>query len=273
MVVNDANKRVGIVLYTTYLTTLNMLQDSPHVKIPQTLLAGALAGAAQSLAAAPIDAIVTRFSVSEILESHHKSLWTYSWSKLQSIGPYGIFSGFTLSLVKESWAYSLYFATFELIKGEGYRRFVHHWYPYRHDSNQRPNRIVFPSFVLLAGSLAAVALQLVQYPLGKVQKVHLIRLEAIDFANIKHHLPTWHMYVEAYPNTWKQINRLIIKDANGSWLRWLYGGFVRSTLVCLPGTSIGLIVFEIMRLRYSDEVELPAIDGTLDVDNDEKTTI
>jgi hypothetical protein len=247
---------------------MSLLQnDTGYYRLSQTLISGAIAGAVQSLAAAPIDAIVTRFSVSDMLESDHRSLWSYGWQKLREIGVSGVFAGFGISLIKESLAFSLYFTTFEFVKGAGYRTFVRHWYK---DQNKdfkeiKPGRLVFPTFVLLAGSLSTFALQLVHYPLGKIQKLHFIRLEALDISNTAH-IPSWRLYMSAYEKTFKQINKLIIKDASSSWFRWLYSGFFRSTLVALPSTSIGLVVFEIMRLRYSDETPVLEHDESIDYD-------
>lgn len=236
-------------LYTTYLTSLHVLSpESRNYQVSQTFKAGALAGAAQALAAAPIDAITTRFEVSEILESKHLSLWRYGYKKLQEIGVYGVFAGSGISLVKESLSFALYFASFELVKGTWYHKFVNYWY--RDPDKKGPNRAVFPTFVLFAGGVASLALQIVQYPLGKIQKLHFIRLEAIDVAN-KAHTPAWQIYLHTYSKTFKQVRRQSVKDAGGSIIRWLYTGFWWSSLVSMPSTSIGLVVFEIMRLRYS----------------------
>ncbi|KAA8917131.1 hypothetical protein TRICI_000727 [Trichomonascus ciferrii] len=113
-----ANSAVGVALYTSYLSSLAILRDdNGHYGLRQTLISGAVAGAVQSLAAAPIDAIVTRFNVSEMIQSDHKALWQYGWTKLKEIGPHGVFSGFAVSLLKESLSFALYFATFEEIKG------------------------------------------------------------------------------------------------------------------------------------------------------------
>lgn len=244
-----ANSAVGVALYTSYLSSLAILRDdNGHYGLRQTLISGAVAGGVQSLAAAPIDAIVTRFNVSEMIQSDHKALWQYGWTKLKEIGPHGVFSGFAVSLLKESLSFALYFATFEEIKGSWYRKFVQHFYT---NKERDPGRFVFPSFVLLAGFTATFSLQAAHYPLGKIQKLHLIRLEALDLSNRLNHKPSWRLYFRAYQKTLRQMNKLRVRDAQGSWFRWLYGGFFRSTLMAIPSTSIGLIVFEIMRLRYN----------------------
>lgn len=233
--------------------------SSREYTVKQTFKAGAIAGAVQALAASPIDAIVTRFEVSEILESKHLSLWKYGYMKLQEIGLYGVFAGSAFSLVKESLSFALYFSSFELIKGTCYRKFVNYWYP---DNVKTPNRVVFPTFVLLAGGIASLALQIVHYPLGKVQKLHLMRLEALDVAN-KSQTPTWRIYFNAYSKTFDQVHRQSIKDAGGSIVRWMYSGFWWTSLLSMPSTSIGLVVFEIMRIRYITDDSSPFDDETI----------
>lgn len=315
---------VGLVLYSTYLTSLTLIQKSQakeqkriHEQLgipilpghyPSSIMidafyAGAIAGAAQSLAAAPIDAIVTRFSASELLDSGHNTMWSYGIAKLKEIGPRGVFSGFSLSLFKESLGFGLFFSTFETIKGPWYRTYINFF----HDGDTKSaHKAVYPTFILFSGAMAAAAVQLVHYPLGKVQKLYLMRLEALDeiarqqelvnkknkllykTKNLKSATPetsrnllnfmrqfitnrrysaidfkkvivdfiipphsVFRLYSKAYSHTFNQIHKLVIKDAAGNWWRWFYGGFVRSTLATMPSTSIGLVVFEIMRLRYA----------------------
>lgn len=265
--------------------------------------AGAVAGTMQSLAAAPIDAIVTRFSASELLNSEYKTMWTYGWAKLKEIGPRGVFSGYSISFIKESLGFGLFFSTFETIKGPWYRTYVNFF----HDGDpKKATRALYPSFILFAGAMSAIAVQFVHYPLGKIQKLYLMRLEALDdiarqqkelkkkqdlqkakptiksatpettknlfiflkqqFTN-KTHKPIDYkkilidfiipphsflrLYSKGYIHTFQQIHRIVVRDCNGHWGRWLYGGFIRSTLATMPSTSIGLVVFEIMRLRYA----------------------
>ena len=53
-------------------------------------------------------------------------------------------------------------------------------------SNLEKNRLIKilkSSFILLAGASAAFTLLAVQYPIAKVQKIHLSRLEALDVYN------------------------------------------------------------------------------------------
>lgn len=217
-----------------------------------TFQAGFIAGAAQSLAAAPIDAIVTRFSASEMLSSKHKTMWSYSLEKLREVGPRGVFAGYPISFVKESFGFACFFCTFETVKGQWYRTYIKYV-----KGGEPGGRIVYPSFILLAGALAAGSVQVVHYPMGKIQKLHLMRLEALDEVN-RQRPPTskysmWKLYSKTYLHTYQQAAKMVARDAGGSWWRWLYGGFSRYTLMTMPSTSIGLVVFEIMRLRYAIE--------------------
>ena len=85
-----------------------------------TWRAGFVAGAVQSLAAAPVDAIYTRLTVAEMLEGSHENLWVFGFNKLREIGLIGVFAGYGFSLVKESFGFAFYFLTFEIIKTQGY---------------------------------------------------------------------------------------------------------------------------------------------------------
>ncbi|KAK9467558.1 mitochondrial carrier domain-containing protein [Lipomyces arxii] len=277
-----ANSVVGIILYTTYLTALPLFSnnDSDSFFGPanevltwrQTMAAGFIAGGAQSLAAAPIDAIFTRFSVSELLEDSlrdsdqtHKSLWRYGWEKLGSIGLRGVFAGYSLSFAKEATGFAVFFSTFEAVKQWSYKRLVTEYgaplpkyvdrdsNPDKHASiREKPSAALYPASILGAGAAASVALQIVQHPLTRIQAVQLTILEAMDFAGSRHFRED---YIEAYRRTFHQIKSQKTLSRH-SWLSWLYRGLGRSVIVTVPSTSIGLFVFEIMRVRFMEEVEV-----------------
>ncbi|KAK9473472.1 mitochondrial carrier domain-containing protein [Dipodascopsis tothii] len=281
-----ANSAVGLVLYTTYLTALPAFappepttvapaaapaggqapllaqaQAQTLLTFRQTFAAGVVAGAAQSLAAAPIDAIFTRFSVHELLDrengGRHKSMWQYCYDKLREVGPRGVFAGYTLSLAKEGLGYGVFFASFETLKQTLLRREA----PAAPADDgprslsktirQKSSAARYPALVLVSGAAAAVMLQAVQFPLGRLQSLHLTILEGIDHAAYRRSARgAVQLYVHAYGELYRQACRL--KDVGGarSWPRWLYKGFLRSTVSMLPSTSIGLFVFEIMRIRF-----------------------
>lgn len=277
-----------------------------------SFVAGGIAGAVQSLVAAPIDAIVTRFSASELITSQHSTMWSYGIQKLREIGPRGVFAGYLLSLTKESLGFALFFSTFETVKGPWYRTYINFFH---NGDSKSANKAVYPSFILFAGALSAYAVQAVHYPLGKIQRLYLMRLETLDElakntikpvdikpSHVKNTAPEgsnfytffrqmintnysqlkwsdikskafdfivpphsmFRLYSNAYIHTFSQIQKMVAKDPKGpSYFNWFYGGFFRATLSSLPSTSIGLVVFEIMRLRYTNPdngLSLPTLD-------------
>lgn len=268
-----ANASIGAVLYTTYLTTLSTLHSpsSQHSKrvyppppLTATFTAGFTAGTVQSLLAAPLDALVVRFKVSEMLEGHYKSLWTYGHHKLQSIGMRGVFAGYGLSFLKESLGYGVFFASFEFVKQQAYFEYLTWYYGRRHRHTAghaacdekifiRPHYALEPVFLLLAGFSASVAQQVVQHPLAKIQDVHYGRLESLDYAARVEQKTALESYAKAYRRTMEQCR--LQAEKVGGWRKWVYRGFLMGTLRQVPSTSAGLIVFELVRRRYAGESE------------------
>jgi len=128
---------VGAILYTSYLQTLGLLHQplSQSLKrvysappVRSTFIAGFVAGAIQSIAAAPLDALHVRFRISDILEGRYKNMWHFGHKKLKEIGLRGAFAGWGLSFVKDSIGYALFFSTFEYVKAQGYYTFVTTYY-------------------------------------------------------------------------------------------------------------------------------------------------
>ncbi|KAK4203113.1 mitochondrial carrier domain-containing protein [Triangularia verruculosa] len=152
-----ANVGVGAMLYTTYLQILGRLHPesalaSKRVYPPpspvETFTAGFLAGAIQSLVAAPLDAVQARYDLgvgaagmtgsgntmggatkeeAKGKMARPRSMWTFSREKLAEIGPRGIFAGWGLSLLKDSMGSAVFFSLFEWVKAQGYYGFVG-WY-------------------------------------------------------------------------------------------------------------------------------------------------
>ncbi|KAK9480625.1 mitochondrial carrier domain-containing protein [Lipomyces japonicus] len=318
-----ANSAIGIVLYATYLTSLSLFAErQPSADASssttfgtltwkQTWLSGFVAGSAQSLAAAPIDAIFTRFSVAELLipqsvktnnptiispGAKHKSLWIYGKEKLRAIGFRGVFAGYGLSFIKESLGFAFFFSTFEIVKQASYDRLIlQHGTPLPKyvDPNRRgsggpdpqhckirdqPSAALYPAMILTAGAAATMAIQAVQYPLQRLQNLHLTILESIDFNTMYNHnkqmlatepgnsstrsLPYSRVsnrqllktYVHAYREMFRQAKTMKNIGKRKTWFAWMYKGWLRNTLSALPSSSIGLFVFEIMRIRF-EEVE------------------
>ncbi|KAK6461657.1 mitochondrial carrier protein [Scheffersomyces coipomensis] len=286
-----ANSATGIILYATYLTTLDHFNNNHHSSTPSafnyyspidTWRAGFIAGAVQSLAAAPVDAIYTRSNAAEMLNGKHQNLWIYGLNKLKEVGLVGVFAGYSFSLIKESFGFAFYFSTFEIVKTQGYNLTYKTILAYRRSKEKikeklltftkldeeqvderllklernRTTKILKSSFILLAGASAAFSLLAIQYPISKIQKIHLSRLEALDIYNSAAHetKPFIKLYYNSYIDTYHQIVKFKNKSKT-TWFQLGYKGFVRNALTTIPATSVGLLVFEIMRTRLSDSFD------------------
>lgn len=121
---------------------------------------------------------------------------------------------------------------------------------------QRLIKLLKSSFILLAGASAALSLLAIQYPLSKIQKLHLGRLEALDIYNsyngdARH--PFFKLYYNSYIETYRQILK-IKQRSKLSWFELSYKGFVRNAMTTIPVTSVGLLVFEIMRTKLAESL-------------------
>ena len=229
-----ANVSVGAILYTSYLQILGHLHEEsgkaakrvfPPPSPTETFTAGFLAGSIQSLVAAPLDAIQVRYERYEPIIgngktcAHPQSMWAFGKEKMHEIGARGIFAGYGLSLVKDSFGSAVFFSTFEYVKAQGYYNFIRWYYgslqpevvdtlvkrrphhsQHKHDvdsmstttsgSNVRlaqpdaqtikPHYAIEPGFLFLAGLSASIAQSTVIYPLHHVQVEHWQHLEELD---------------------------------------------------------------------------------------------
>jgi len=216
----------------------------------------------------------------------------YAHHKLKEIGIRGVFSGFVLSLTKDSLGYGLFFCSFEYIKQQAYYNFLSRYYgsqqqnhPYRRIYSHidelpliRPHWALEPSFLLLAGATASFASSSVFHPLTRVQNIHYSRLETIDYA--KSTIPGFELSqhqrqrllekkMGMVGNIWCTIQRgwvfknlVAYRDTfrdiqtlarKQGWRRWLYANYWASTIRQTPSTSVALIVFELMRRKFGEE--------------------
>lgn len=285
-----ANSATGLILYGSYLSSLDLLEKPKPNASPletnyspaNTWKAGFIAGFAQSLAAAPLDAIYTRSSTADMINGKHQNLWVYGLHKLKEIGLVGVFAGYGFSFIKESIGFAFYFSTFETVKNQGYsmthrvlsgfrriKKFFREKFAvishYEIDEElvkfeeKRLLKILRSSFVLLAGASAAFALLAVQYPISKIQNLHLSRLEALDIYNSSRKVSARRPFVKVYYNSYIDTYYQALKMKRRTKLTWFqlgYKGFVRNALTTIPATSIGLLVFEIMRTRLSTSLEM-----------------
>ncbi|RWA14067.1 hypothetical protein EKO27_g1031 [Xylaria grammica] len=285
-----ANVGVGALLYTSYLQILGQLHEEssrsarrifPPPDPIHTFTAGFLAGSIQSLVAAPLDAIQARYDHRDLFQGNGgkpRSIWSFSAEKLREIGVRGVFAGWGLSFLKDSFGSAVFFSTFEYVKAQGYYRFITWYYsglnqdavdiiarkrPSSQEENQpiviRPHYAIEPMFLLLAGVGASFAQQILLHPLNYIQIKHWDHLEDLDAkaAKVRGATPNnprrrWRMlraYYHAYQETWAQCTSEAALKRKGT-IRWLYRGFWWNTLKTIPSTSAGLIIFELVRRKY-----------------------
>lgn len=226
-----ANVSVGAVLYTSYLQILGHLHEEsgkaskrvyPPPSPSDTFAAGYLAGSIQSIVAAPLDAIQVRYERHDSPSGNGKgpeqpkSMWTFGKEKVSEIGARGVFAGYGLSFLKDSFGSAVFFSTFEYIKAQGYYNFIHWYYgslnrdtvetlvkkrphqsrhkhkadgivetsaglsPQPEITTIKPHYAIEPGFLFLAGLAASVAQSVVIYPLHHVQVEHWAHLEELD---------------------------------------------------------------------------------------------
>lgn len=229
------------------------------------------------MVAAPLDALSVRFNTGEVLSGKYQTIWQYGRSKLLEIGPRGVFAGWGLSLVKDSFGYAAFFATFEYAKSQGYYGFVTKYYgdwqgnllsPFltpKLDGTGpvdiiKPHYAIEPTFLMLAGIAASISHQVVQHPLNSIQNVHYKSLKFLENqARIDQPKATiLRNYYGAYQKTYEQC--LVYARRSGGWRKWLYRGFLINTIKQVPSTSAGLVIFEIVRSRYGSEAEAAKIE-------------
>ncbi|TGJ87365.1 hypothetical protein E0Z10_g1331 [Xylaria hypoxylon] len=265
-----ANVGVGAILYTSYLQILGQLHEEssrptqrvfPPPEPIHTFTAGFLAGSIQSVVAAPLDAIQARYNHHDLVQGNGdkpRSIWSFSAEKLREIGVRGVFSGWGLSFLKDSFGSAVFFSTFEYVKAQGYYKFITWYYsglnqdtvdvlarkrPSSQDENKpvviRPHYAIEPMFLLLAGIGASFAQQVLLHPLSYIQIKHWDNLEDLDAKTEKVRAATtdkprrrWGMlraYYHAYQATWTQCTSEAALERKGT-IRWLYRGFWWNTL-------------------------------------------
>ncbi|KAL4912207.1 mitochondrial carrier domain-containing protein [Aspergillus aurantiobrunneus] len=272
-----ANAGVGAVLYTSYLQVLGALYEPvsqgvrrtyPPASPVDTFAAGLVAGSVQSIVAAPLDALQVRLRTNDIIEGRYQSMWHYGQHKLHQIGLRGIFAGWSLSVLRDSFGSAIFFSFFEYIKSQAYYSFLTSYYGARHSykgaclqSSQssdrgvpliKPHYALEPCFLLAAGLVASIAQQTIQHPLNVIQNIHVARLEYLDHqANLRHsNRQMLRIYYLAYQETHKRCKRKAARA--GGWTRWLYRGFLGHALRQVPSTSAGLVIFELVRRKYAN---------------------
>ena len=224
-----------------------------------------------------INSLQVRFRTSDITEGRYKNMWQYGFRKIKEIGTRGVFAGWSLSLVRDSFGHAAFFATFEYIKAQAYYDFLIIYYGKPRSNSQgpvtrsrpdstydslaiKPYYAIEPVFLMLAGIAASVAQQLIQHPIGIIQNIHYQSFAALDGATKNNQSTSqiiWRHYYHAYWKTYKRC-QVSAKEHRG-WRKWLYRGFFWSTIRQVPSTSAGLIIFELARRRFSTESKVSKI--------------
>lgn len=202
-------------------------------------------------------------------------MWHFAHSELKSIGVRGVFAGFGISLLKDFFGFGFFFATFEYVKSQGYQAFLRQRYgstvlsevkSQPSSSSVKPHFSIEPMFLLLAGVSAAIAQQAVFYPLSKVQALHHALPEQAIHPHVMNQCQNelngsisrrsqsiyamMRSYLYVHYHTFVQCRVTASKSSEKGLLRWLYHGFLMSTIRQIPSTSTGLVVFELLRRRY-----------------------
>lgn len=115
--------------------------------------------------------------------------------KTKDIGPRGVFAGWSLSFIRDSFGFGAFFAAFEFVKGQCFYSFVSTVYGFydrltlkrRKDLDVeidqkgrpeiKPHYLIEPAFLLMAGVAASVSQSVIQHPITRIQELHYQRLE------------------------------------------------------------------------------------------------
>ncbi|KAG0253428.1 hypothetical protein BGZ95_006324, partial [Linnemannia exigua] len=280
------NSFIGSVLYTTYIFTLPVFHPAftyqksrtfPPPPFPAVFMAGALAGAAQSLVAAPMDSLKVKFQVQDLAHGgKHKSMSSFAITTLKEMGLKTVYRGFALTLVKDSLACGLFFGVFEWVKQQGYYYFIDELYGIREDMEllkakalnelssssssspsssttaeqgpppptapsdvaSRPYFLLEPTFVLLAGAAAAVAYQAVDYPLEQVKTIFYAKETALQAETLKNTPPAHTQH----------LNSSSMRSGT-SISQQLYALTWQESVRAVPAASVGFLVFELMKRK------------------------
>lgn len=273
----------GAVLYTTYLQALGKFHhpstfagrqsSSPRPPpVSSTLAAGGMAGALHSTIITPLEMLQRSFKATYIINHAYKNMWTYGYYKSRELGFRRLYTGWSLSLVKDSLGYALFFATFEFVRSKCYHRFVNNFYGTSassapsfppssssialHASDPqapKPHYALESTFLMLAGIAASIIQQIVQHPLERIQTQLLNHADASPkklstkiSGDVSH---------AAYIRTYRQFLKRSRCRRRGGW-KFLYRGFFRNTIRQVPSTSAGLVIFDLVRRRYGIDAEM-----------------
>ena len=182
--------------------------------LSSTMKAGAIGGFVAALISVPLDRIKMRLEIQKVLEGRDRGVVVYAWELARRIGVRGLYRGFAFSSAKDVIAYSLFFGIFEFSKNQGYhtlkdlhavyrrmKQRILFWRPKpvqdaagtRSTASQahadfastgrlyslgrEPGEPVLlrPVCILIAGALAALAHQAIEFPAERLKSLRIIK--------------------------------------------------------------------------------------------------
>ncbi|KAJ3220151.1 hypothetical protein HDU67_005475 [Dinochytrium kinnereticum] len=277
---------VGAVLFNTYSISMSLLATEVPIISSENdeeltyevkhhpFTAGALAGAAQSLLATPLDNITRRVDPAEVAARRGEGLLGVmaqtareampkeggKWAKFRFL-----YNGYGATLAKDSMGFSLFFGLFETTRRMG-KRFVadlhetNNW-PKRHhyptngiqptdsDPKSRPSLSITlgsVTAVVGAGSLAGMGYQLVAYPFDRVHQV-MTELSPTGFVTP----PPSSSSSSAEPSKpdWRAVWNVVRTRGVAPFYRGIGAQLVRVA----PPSAVGLLIFEIANSHLWEE--------------------
>jgi hypothetical protein len=139
----------------------------------------------------------------------------------------------------------LFFGVFEFVKQQCYSTFIKEMNNNHENSRHFSKRshLIEPAFVLVAGGMAAISYHFVDYPLDRIRNIFLIEEAQSEYQH--------EQKPRLYRDTWEQC-KLRIKRKGMT--KFLYGDFGATVMRAVPATSVGFLVFELMKRKIDQEL-------------------
>ncbi|KAJ1654505.1 hypothetical protein IWQ61_005578 [Dispira simplex] len=251
-------------------------QFRAHQALVAGVLAGGIAGFTQAWVATPFDNLTARFQIADLISGKYPSMMYFVRTSVQSTGILSLWKGAGFTVTKDTLGFAFFFGTFEGTKQWLYNWVLHTFYsttkPYPSTMNtfshvdhpswrtnmattvygesyplpEKPHPLLRPSCVLVAGAIAALGYQLIEYPVSQFNQVLRSDLAHLE----QHRHPSHRMYQLA----WRHCRRLVKSKAfGGSYRRLFYSGFAVNSLKALPATALGFLCFELVRDVLEDD--------------------
>ncbi|KAJ3086446.1 hypothetical protein HDU96_004915 [Phlyctochytrium bullatum] len=277
------NSLIGAILFNTYSLSFNLLttyvptlpsdtsfieeedlEDLNYTVRHHPFTAGALAGAAQSLLATPLDNVTKRVDPADVAARHRDGVFRVMAETVREAMPRTggawakwkfLYHGYPYNLTKDALGFSLFFGLFETTRRVG-KRFVLDL----HERNAWPRRFTYPddptrsrptlsltlgnvAAVVTAGSLAGMSYQLVAYPIDRLPQA----IESAGAGEAPTSLPQQLLYKPDWRATWSLLRTQGVAP--------LYRGIGAQLVRVAPPSAAGLLIFEIANQQFWDQEE------------------